>query len=64
MCIPQAYVIVDLSEIFMIDGGIIKNFLNTHSIKDYGTERTYFKYIKHQLIKDFRDYLKNGKTIH
>lgn len=64
MCIPEAYVIADLSEIFLIDEGTVKNFLRYHPLKDYGTERTYFKYNKHQLIKDFRDYIKNGKTLH
>ena len=64
MCIPEAYVISDLSEIFFVDEGTVKNFLGVHPLKDYGTERMYFKYNKHQLIKDFRDYLKNGKIIH
>lgn len=64
MCIPQDYVVIDLSEIFFTDKHFIVEFLKQHPINDYGTPRTYFKYIKHQLIKDYRDYLKNGKTLH
>ena len=64
MCIPQEYVVMDLSEIFFTDKHTILHFLKQHEINDYGTPRTYFNYIKHQLIKDYRNYITNGKTLH
>ena len=64
MCIPREYVVMDLSEIFFKEQHLISQFLKEHTISDYGTPRTYFKYIKHQLIKDYRDYIKNGKTLY